>query len=78
MAAKTLPVLTHHNFPQVFPSAIDTRIRAVEKVLGLCDWTEPESHSGACDGGFPCMERATVSHLESGNEFCLSHFREVE
>ena len=78
MAAPTLPVLTHPHFPQVFTPAIDVRIRAVEKVLGLCDWTEPESHSGACDGGFSCIERATVHHLLSGNEFCLSHFREVE
>lgn len=77
MAHSSLPVFFHPQFPQVFDRALMFEVRRVEKLLGLCCWESPESSRGACDGGFPCQEQATVHHLESDNEFCLSHFREV-
>lgn len=77
MAHSTLPVLSHLSFPQVAVRAFTFEVRRVEQVLGLCAWQSPESSRGACDGGFPCQESATVHHLGTDAEYCLSHFREV-
>lgn len=58
-------------------------IRRVDQILlgselSPCSYQSPESHYGACDGGFPCYEQGTVHHLASGLEFCLKHFNEQE
>jgi len=66
MAAPTLSVLAHPEFPQVFPAAID---QLVTRVLTTCFWSDEH-----CD----CHERATVHDLKSEQEFCLRHFRKVE
>jgi hypothetical protein len=77
-AHSTLPVLSHPSFPQVLFDALAFELRRIEKTLGLCAWQSPESSRGACDGGFPCQEPATVHHLSTDQPYCLSHFREVE
>ena len=50
----------------------------VQAELSFCCHESPESTVGACDGGFPCRQRATVHHLESEQEYCLRHFQEVD
>jgi hypothetical protein len=45
--------------------------------LSTCDYESLESHAGACDGGHPCHDKATVYHLASDQEYCDRHFREV-
>jgi hypothetical protein len=70
----TLSILSSPNFPQVLDSAIDHALfRAVERIFAqpTCIYESPESSVGACDGGFPCFEKATHG------EYCLKHFREV-
>jgi hypothetical protein len=78
MAHSTLPVLSHPDFPQVLFDALASELRRVQTTLGLCAWQSPETSYGACNGGFPCQELATVHHLATDEEFCLSHFREVD
>jgi len=59
--------------------ATDSRLfaRAVEEAehtaLGRCEWEEPESSYGACDGGHQCYETATVFNLADEAEYCPSH-----
>lgn len=84
MAQSSLPAFSPFSFPQpliqqLLGHVID-RVDAIlaESELGFCDHQSPESFYGACDGGFPCHERATVHHLELGSEFCLKHFIEQE
>jgi hypothetical protein len=77
MAARNLPVFTHPGFAQVLNSLVSHQVRVIERALSLCSYEEPESSRGACNGGYPCQETATVTDLDSGGEFCLSHFREV-
>jgi hypothetical protein len=78
MAHSTLPVFSHPQFPQVTGALFASEVRRVERSLSLCAWQSPESSRGACDGGFPCQETAIVTNLADENEYCLSHFREVE
>lgn len=69
MASRTLPVLTHPSFPQVFTPAMHERIRRIGQILNLCDHEDEK---------YCCPARATVHHLSSGQELCLSHFRDAE
>ena len=77
MSHCTLPVPTRPSFPHLIDLLLTSEIRRVNDVLGLCCWEEPESVRGACNGGFPCQETATVSDLRDEQVYCLSHFREV-
>ena len=82
MAAQNLPSFPLAGFAQLIPALIERQITQVNLILaqsdlGLCDWESPESSYGACDGGYSCHEKATVHHLASEHEYCLSHFREV-
>lgn len=77
MAHSTLPVSLHPVFQQFFDGLLVHEGRRVERLLALCSYESPESTHGVCDGGFSCPELATVSDLQTGGEFCFSHFREV-
>ncbi len=72
MASRTLPVLTHPNFPQVFDQAVTAEMLRVEYALDLCIWESPESSYGACDGGFQCTQPAEVEG------YCARHYRQVQ
>jgi hypothetical protein len=90
MAHSTLPSLTHPSFPQVFEAAtaqlvsrlvptfpqLSDVLDAAEARLGECDWNDPESRYGACDGG-SCHQDAVVHHLQSELEYCLQHFQKA-
>jgi hypothetical protein len=43
--------------------------------LPFCDWCQPETSYGACDGGEECSRLAAVSDVESGQCYCLKHWR---
>jgi hypothetical protein len=43
--------------------------------LPYCDWCQPETSYGACDGGEECRRLAVVSDVESGQCYCLRHWR---
>jgi hypothetical protein len=81
MAFPTIPLPPPFRFPQF--EFIDREISRVDQILAAaenlsaCAYESPESRRGACDGGFPCSERATVHELASGLEFCLDHFEDV-
>lgn len=77
MAHPNLPAFPLGSFPQ---SIVEQEIMRVNRILArvyaqnqpeLCCWESPESHVGACDGGFPCNEIAT----EDG--YCKQHYLEV-
>jgi hypothetical protein len=78
VAHSTLPVFSHPHFQQVLEALTGSEIRHVEQALGLCSHESPESRRGACNGGFPCTEVATVHHLASGLEYCAGHFEEAD
>ena len=76
MAQTTLPVFSHPNFHSVLDAVLNQEIARVDRILAqaeaetcaeTCDYQEPESSVGACDGGFSCSEPA----LENG--FCRKH-----
>jgi hypothetical protein len=73
MAHSTLPSLTHSEFPQVFTQAIDQLVSSIS----ICCYESPESSYGACDGGIPCRERATVVDVSTELEYCARHARKV-
>jgi hypothetical protein len=81
MAQSTLPVLSSPDFPQVLAQAIDRIVNRViealaEAHLSCCAYESPESSAGACDS-MPCIQKATIFHLESERELCADHFRAV-
>jgi hypothetical protein len=83
MAHSTLPVFSPSTFAQLIPSIVGREIARVDRILAeaelsTCDYVEPESVYGACDGGFSCTEKATVHHLETDLEYCAGHFQEVD
>ena len=83
MAHSTLPVFSPSTFAQLVPSIVGREIARVDRILAeselsTCDYVEPESVYGACDGGSSCNARAIVHHLESDLEYCAAHFREVD
>lgn len=81
MAHPTLPVLSHPNFPQVFAEAMDQRVTRsappVQLSLSICCYEEPESRWGACDGGYPCTETATVTDISTDMDYCFAHWKQV-
>jgi hypothetical protein len=83
---KTTILLQTLQSPAQFISALDREIDALDQIidraraktqLPACCWESPESSWGACDGGFPCYEPATVHELATGLEYCLEHFEEA-
>lgn len=50
---------------------------APESLLGSCDWNSPVSSIDDVSG-YSCSEKATVHRLADEQEYCLSHFQEVE
>lgn len=71
MAHSTLPVFSHHNFPQVFDQAFTFEVRRIDRVIarsqgliGSCCYTR-------------CEADVEISEVETGIGYCLSHFREV-
>jgi hypothetical protein len=73
MAAKHLTVLSHPNFPQVFAKAIEAQVNCL---FADCSHESPESIPGACDGGFPCGDPATI--VIDGQPFCAPHGRRIQ
>ena len=67
---------------EAIPSLLEIVDRAIQRdreqtppELGRCEYTEPESYFGACDGGMPCCyQAATVTHLEHERDYCARHF----
>jgi hypothetical protein len=81
MASPNLPVFSSPDFPQGLAQAIDRAVTRVLRVadesqLSCCSYESGESRVGACDS-VPCIQKATVHHLELEQGFCLAHFREV-
>ena len=81
MAHSILSVVSSPDFPQLLRSAIDRAVtrtleRIAESNLSCCSYESPESRVGACDG-LPCVQKATVHHLQAEQEYCLRHFEEV-
>jgi hypothetical protein len=70
MAARTLPVLSHPQFPQVFAQAISRQFERVNLVANLvrCDWADEHCN---------CRELGTVYHIPTELEFCERHFAMV-
>lgn len=61
---------------------IEREIARVDRILAenkpsLCCHESPESSGGACDGGFPCYNRADVAEIATGLEYCLTHFEKA-
>lgn len=58
------------------PIASITRKPAAPLVFyrSQCSWCSPESIPGACDGGHPCQNFATVHDLEDDQDYCRYHF----
>lgn len=81
MAAQHLTVLHSPDFPQVLDAALrrlfDRMLPEFPPQLSPCSYESPESAWGACDGGIPCSQIATVHHLASDMQFCMGHFGEV-
>lgn len=48
--------------------------RITPPLLPPCSWCSPESTPGACDGGYPCRNIATVHDLVEDAPFCRYHF----
>lgn len=40
-----------------------------------CAYETPESHPGACDGGFQCEKTAVSTCDECGADFCPKHLK---
>lgn len=81
MAHQSVPAFNSHvhpTFAQLLDNLLNAQIAHVNRTLSLCTHESPESHVGACDGGFPCHDQATVCELTSGQELCLTHFQEVK
>lgn len=85
MAHSTLAVLSSPDFPQLLRLAIDRAFdREISRViethdeahLDCCAWESGETRPGACDS-IPCIQKATVHHLLTEQEYCLEHFRTV-
>ena len=79
MAYPTLAVLPLPESPQVLGNRALARINQIlaRAELSPCCYESPESSYGACDGGLPCYELATIHHLASELEYCEQHFDEV-
>ncbi len=55
------------------------RINPPKPELGRCEYEEPESYFGACDGGTNCCtDRGIVCHIATEQYLCFGHFREVD
>jgi hypothetical protein len=82
MSAKTLPVLTHPAFPQVFAQALSAEVNRVafpappQIQLSTCCYESPESRWGACDGQV-CLQPATVHDVATEQDFCFRHWKEA-
>jgi hypothetical protein len=76
MSPSTLPVFSRPQFPQVVQQLFASEVRQVNKVLGLCCFES--FREGIRDFAYSCQETATVFCLADEQEYCLSHFREVE
>ena len=74
MSDSSIAALSHPGFQQAINSIIGKEFQRVERVLGFCAHESPESYPGACNGGFPCHNHATVCDVRTGEEFCLEHF----
>lgn len=79
MAQRTLSVLTHPSFPQVFAAAISQSVNRVcdTPQLTICCYQDPESSWGACDGGYLCNELAVVHDVSTELDYCFKHYRMV-
>jgi len=64
MASQTISPRPFESLTPLFPIVAEPQ----------CSWCSPESTPGACDGGQPCQEIATVHDLEDDQAFCRRHF----
>jgi hypothetical protein len=82
MAAKTLPVLTHPSFPQVFAAAISARVNRIcfpnqpQTHLSVCCYESPESSWGAADA-IACNQTAMVHDVATEQDYCFAHYKAV-
>jgi hypothetical protein len=70
MASQTIP-------SRPFARSVESVNRLFPRVtvrLAQCSWCSPESAPGACDGGDPCQNFATVHDLEDDQGYCRRHF----
>jgi hypothetical protein len=77
VAAQHLTVLSHPDFPQVFPRAIDEEVARVERILLLPACQHEIPGFGPCDAQ-PCGRRAIASSIALQIPVCQSHLAEVE
>lgn len=83
MAQITVAFLSTPEYPQHVGRTIERLDQMVSRAFdvaefGTCDYQSPESRRGACDGGDPCSDLATITHRASGLAYCTRHFRTVE
>jgi hypothetical protein len=75
MTASTLPAFSTLTFPQhTYEGAL------LDRLTRLADKAVTASELVAChfnDEKYSCREKAVVSDLETGQEFCLDHFAAV-
>lgn len=48
-------------------------LTALLRPMGFCEYENPESSVGACDGGQPCIHTATVHDPETDRNLCGKH-----
>jgi hypothetical protein len=77
VAAQHLTVLSHPDFPQVFPRAIDQEVTRVERILLLPTCQHEVPGFRPCDAQ-PCGRRATASSIALQIPVCPSHMAELE
>jgi hypothetical protein len=73
MAQSSLPAFTLPQFPQVLDSLLDRQIARVDRILAV--WDLPACEFS--DGRYSCRNRAEVSDIETGADYCLGHFEEA-
>ena len=83
MAQRTLSVLTHPSFPQVFAAAISAEVNRVcfpvpptQLTVSICCYETRETSWGACDGQV-CRNVASITDVATGLDYCAAHHREV-
>ena len=76
MASTTLPQGPHSLPPLITTilAGFDRRLR--DELRGRCEYEQPESSWGACDGGQLCNRLGDVTDLGTERTMCLRHFLE--
>ena len=85
MSAKTLPVLTHPSFPQVFAAAIRSEVNRVcfpdqpRIQLSFCcrETVISDGSTGEFNRAFPCSRPAVIHDLATEQDYCFECWKAV-